>query len=175
MCDEHGEAQVPLWSSVQILGIDPAEASEKVAQIRGNRRLFDFVVEVEQHKQPIFDLLTAERICEAFNTVEGLAPDLRVVLEPWVTAHCLHSTANATANATCDFICALYSGQESVVAAQVRLAGEFHDLHASIGVPVLVNAKGWSQILCPPLADDEAQQLTVAAETIKANVAQWLG
>jgi hypothetical protein len=137
------------------------------------RRLADFPAEIAQYKPRGFELLAAERIREAFDTVEALPPDLQVVLEPFVTAHCLHSTVNATANATCDVIRALRRGRESVVGAQVRLAGEYLDLHTSIGVPVLVNAAAWSQVVCPPLADDEAHQLRAAAATITANLAQW--
>jgi hypothetical protein len=65
--------------------------------------------------------------------------------------------------------CAAYS----VVGAQVRLAGEFLDLQTSTGVPVLVNAAAWSQVVCPPLADDEAHQLRAAAATITPNLARW--
>jgi malate dehydrogenase len=110
---------------------------------------------------------------EAFVTVEELPPDLRIVLEPFITAHALHSTPNATANATCDVIRAPRSGRESIVAAQVRLAGECHDLHTSFGVPVLVNAAGWPQGVCPPVADDEARRLAGAAAIVEANLAQW--
>jgi hypothetical protein len=38
---------------------------------------------------------------------------------------------------------------------------------------VRVNAAAWSQVVCPPLADDEAHQLRAAAATITANLAQW--
>ena len=173
MCGEHGDAQVPLWSNAQLLGLDPADARQRLARLRGARRLMDFPAEIARYKPQVFELLAAERIRDAFDTIEALPPDLRVVLEPFVTAHCLHSTANATANATCDVIRALRRGRESVVGVQVRLAGECLDLQTSIGVPVLVNAAAWSQVVCPPLADDEAQQLRAAAATITANLAQW--
>jgi malate dehydrogenase len=174
VCGEHGEAQVPLWSSVQLLGVDPIDARQRLASIRGDRHLTDFPAEIAQHKGQIFDLVAAERIRDAIAAVEALPSDLRVVLEPFVTAHCLHSSPNATANATCDVIRALRRGRESVVGAQVRLVGEFLDLQTSIGLPMLVNAAGWSQVVCPPLAGEEAQQLRKAAATISTNLAQWL-
>src|SRR5262245_49486638 len=173
VCGEHGGAQVPLWSTVRLLGLDPAVARQRLAHTRGGRCLAGFATEIAQHKPQVAALLAAERIREAFATVEALPPDIRVVLEPFVTAHCLHSTANATAHATGDLIRALRRGRESVVGAQVRLAGECLDLQTSIGVPVLVNAAGWSQVVCPLLADDEAHQLRAAAATITANLAQW--
>jgi malate dehydrogenase len=174
VCGEHGEAQVPLWSSLQLLGIDPADAHQRLARMRGGRRLADFPAEIAQHKGRVFALIAAKRIREAFDAVEALPPDVQVVLEPFVTVHCLHSIPNATANATCDVIRALRRGRESVVGAHMRLAGEFLDLRTSIGLPVLVNAAGWSQVICPPLADDEAQQLTEAAATITTNLTRWL-
>jgi malate dehydrogenase len=170
---EHGDAVVPLWSSGRILGTAPPSAHERVAQLAMARRGADFAVEVDHHKHQVFDLLAAERIRDAFATVEALPPDLRIVLEPFVTAHCLHSTPNATANATCDLIRALRSGRESVVAAQVRLDGEFHDLHTNFGTPVLINAEGWPQVVCPPVADDEVRRIERAAAIIEANLDQW--
>jgi len=170
VCGEHGEGQVPLWSSVQILGKTPAHA----AALRGVDRKANFLDEITHHKQHMYALLSAERIRDAFDLVEGLPPDLRVVLEPFITAHCLHSTPNATANATCDVIRALSSGRESVIAAQVRLDGEFLGLQSVAGLPVLANAAGWSQVVCPPLSDTERAHLLDVAATIEANLAQWL-
>ena len=95
------------------------------------------------------------------------------MLEPFITAHCLHSTPNATANATLDVIRALCSARESVVGAQVRLEGEVYGLSTPIGVPVLVGTGGWSRVVCPPLSEEEAARLAVVAEAIEANLAQW--
>lgn len=173
VCGEHGEAQVPLWSSVQLLGMDGAEARQRLSRIRGARRLADLPAEIARHREQILALVAAERIREAFDAVEALPPDLRTVLEPFVTVHCLHSSPNATANATCDLVRALGRGRESVVGAQVCLAGELLGLRTSIGLPVLVNAAGWSQVVCPPLADDETHHLATVAGTIGANLARW--
>jgi malate dehydrogenase len=170
---EHGEGQVPLWSSVRLLGESSEEDRRRIEKLRAGRRLGDPASEVEPHKRRMFELLADERIKEAFDAVEALPPDLRVMLEPFVTAHCLHSTPNATANATLDVIRALCGARGSVVGAQVRLKGEVYGLSTPIGVPVLVDTGGWSRVVCPPLSDEEAARLAVAAETIEANLAQW--
>ncbi len=171
---EHGEAQVPLWSSVRILGEGrAAEVGERVARLRGPRSAEKFASEIGNLRGRVFELLASERIREAFDTVEASPPDLRAAIEPFITAHCLHSTPNATANATCDVIRALCSGRDSIVGAQVRLEGEFFDLRTTFGVPVLVSAGGWSQVVGPTLADDEVQHLAMAAVAIEANLAQW--
>jgi malate dehydrogenase len=170
---EHGEAQVPLWSSVRLLG-DPSEKDKlRIEELRAGRKLDDPASEVEPYKRRMFELLADERIREAFDTVEALPPDLRVMLEPFITAHCLHSTPNATANATLDVIRALCGARESVVGAQVRLEGEVYGLDTPIGVPVLVDSEGWSRVICPPLSDEEAARLAAAAAAIQANLAQW--
>jgi malate dehydrogenase len=170
---EHGEAQVPLWSSVRLLGESSEEDRQRIEGLRAGRGPGDPASETEPHKRRVFELLADERIREAFDAVEELPPDLRVMLEPFVTAHCLHSTPNATANATLDVIRALCGARESVVGAQVRLEGEAYGLNTPIGVPVLVDTGGWSRVVCPPLSDEEAARLAAAAQTIEANLAQW--
>ena len=125
------------------------------------------------HKRRVFDLLADEQIREAFDAVEALLPDPRVMLDPFVTAHCLHSTPNATANATLDVIRALCGARDSVVGAQVRLQGEAYGLNTPVGVPVLVDTGGWSRVVCPSLSDAEVARLAAAAQTIEANLAQW--
>ena len=170
---EHGEGQVPLWSSVRLLGGSSEEDKQRIEELRAGRRLRYLASEVEPHKQQMFELLADERIREAFDAVEALPPDLRVMLEPFITAHCLHSTPNATANATLDVIRALCSARESVVGAQIRLEGEVYGLSAPIGVPVLVDTGGWSRVVCPPLSDEEVGRLAAVAEAIQANLAQW--
>jgi malate dehydrogenase len=171
---EHGEAQVPLWSSVRLLGESSEEDRRRIEGLRARRGLNDPTLDTETHKRRVFELLADEQIREAFDAVEALPPDLRVMLEPFVTAHCLHSTPNATANATLDVIRTLCGARESVVGAQVRLQGEAHGLNTPIGVPVLVDTGGWSRVVCPPLSDEEATRLAAAAQTIEANLAQWM-
>ncbi len=170
---EHGEAQVPLWSSVRLVGEVSEEDKQRIEELRAGHRLGRLAFEVEPHKERVFELLAAERIREAFETVEALPPNLRVMLEPFCTAQCLHSTPNATANATLDVIRALCSARESVIGAQVRLEGEVYGISTPIGVPVLVDSGGWSRVVCPPLSEEEAARLAVAAEAVQANLAQW--
>ena len=171
VCGEHGAAQVPLWSSVRIHGLQPP-ASE-LARLRGEGRAQSFAPELKAHQLRIRDLLTLEKVQEAFDAVEALPPDLRAAIEPFVTFHCLHSTPNATANATCDIVRALRSGREAVLGAQVRLDGEFRDLHTTIGLPVIADSSGWTAVICPQLSRHEAEQLDEVADTLKASLAQW--
>lgn len=170
---EHGEAQVPLWSDVRLLGGSSGEAERIVAGLRSGPRHPGS--EVGRHRDLVFGLLAEERISDAFATVEALPPELRIMLEPFVTAHCLHSTPNATANATLDLVLALGSNRASVVGAQVSLEGEVFGLDTVVGVPVLVDALGWSRVECPPLTGEEQERLKEAAGAITANLAEWAG
>jgi pimeloyl-ACP methyl ester carboxylesterase len=104
-----------------------------------------------------------------------LSPELRIMLEPFVTAHCLHSTPNATANATLDLVLALAGNRASVVGAQVSLEGEVFGLDTVVGVPVLVDTLGWSGVECPPLTGEEQERLQEVTATIRANLAEWSG
>jgi malate dehydrogenase len=170
---EHGDAIVPLWSDVRIAGLDPARLRTTVARIRGAHTLDELAENIAAARERAFALVTAGRIREAYAQVEALAPDLRITIEPFLTAHCLHSSVNATANATLDLVRALASGRDSIVGAQVQLAGELSGIETVVGVPVIVNAGGWSQVVCPPLVADEKHQLDHAARTIAENLAAW--
>jgi hypothetical protein len=125
--------------------------------------------------------LLAERVdlLDAFDesapNIEALPPELRIMLEPFATAHCLHSTPNATANATLDLVLALASNRASVVGAQVSLEDEVFGLDTVVGMPVLVDALGWSRVECPPLTGEEQERLEEAAAAIRANLAEWSG
>jgi len=170
---EHGDAQVPLWSDVRLLGEPSEQEKRRLAELRAAREHGNVTGEIGHHRERVFGILGAERIREAFDAVEALPPDLRVMIEPFVTAHCLHSTANATANATLDLVRALCSDRESVVGAQVCLEGEVYGLDTVVGVPVLAGAGGWSRVVCPPLTEEESGRLAAAAATIRASLATW--
>jgi malate dehydrogenase len=163
---EHGDAFVPLWSNVRLAGLSEDEARERVARSRGKRPLSALAEEIRQGRAKMATLLQAERIREAFQTVESYPPDLRIALEPFIVVHCLYSSVNATSHATMDVIRAIGSGQDHVVSAQVRLEGEFRDMRTVFGVPVLVNAAGWREAVCPPLAADEEETVAEAASAI---------
>jgi malate dehydrogenase len=171
VCGEHGAAQVPLWSSVRIRGMEPAAA--ELTRLRRGPRNQGFGDELRAHQAQIRELLAADRVKDAFDAIEALAPDYRAAIEPFVTFHCLHSTPSATANATCDVVRAVQGGREGVTGAQVRLDGEFRGYRTTIGVPVLVDSSGWKAVVCPQLTADEATELDAVAETLRRNLAEW--
>ena len=171
VCGEHGAAQVPLWSSVRIRGVELTAA--EITRLRRGPRTERFGDELRAHQASIRELLLADRVKGAFEAVEALPPDLRAAIEPFVTFHCLHSTPSATANATCDVIRAVQSGREAVVGAQVRLDGEFRGFRTTMGIPVLVDSSGWKAVVCPQLSNAEGDELDFVAATIEKNLGEW--
>jgi len=171
VCGEHGAAQVPLWSSVRIRGVEPS--ATELRSLKRGQRTSRFGNDLRAQQANIRQLLAVDRVKEAFEAVAALAPDLRAAIEPFATFHCLHSTPSATANATCDVIRALQSGREGVVGAQVRIEGEFRGFQTTIGVPVLVDSGGWTSVICPQLTAEEGAELDDVAEAIRNNLAEW--
>jgi malate dehydrogenase len=170
---EHGEGMVPLWSSVRIYGMDTEELLPALQRLRGERSIAAFPGEVHREKQVTLELLRQGQVREAFEYVDRLPPDLRVVLKPYVTHLSGAKTAIATANVAVDLVRTLMDGREIVVAGQVRLDGEFYDIHTSIGVPIVVGNQGWSQVVSLQLWEDEARLLLQAASALQDKIREW--
>ena len=171
---EHGEQMVPLWSSVRIYGMDMEEMLAINARLRGNRSVLDFPQRAQEAKLHTLAYLQQGLIREAFEHVDRLSPDLRVVLKPYLTHLSGAKTAVATANVTVDLVRTLMDGREIVVAGQVRLDGEFYGIHTSIGAPIVVGNNGWSQVVSIQLWEDEARLLMQSAAQIQRKLREWL-
>ena len=170
---EHGEGLVPLWSSVRIHGMDEEELQATLKRLQRERQISQFSDEVSKEKQIVLDYLDSEQIREAFEYVDRLPPDLRVVLKPYVTQMSGARTLAATANATVDLVRSLLDGREIVVSGQVRVDGEFYDIHTSIGVPIIVTPMGWTQVVPIELWEDEALLLKQTSDRIKSKIQEW--
>lgn len=172
---EHGEGMVPLWSSVQIHGRDTEELLSTLKRLQRGRNISQFPEELKQEKQVVFDYIQQEKVREAFDYVNRLPPDLRVVLRPYVTHISGAKTISATANVTVDLVRSLMEGREIVISGQVRLDGEFYDIHTAIGVPIVVTPFGWTQVVPLQLWADEVKLQKHSAEQFKSKLRRWLG
>ena len=170
MLGEHGDAQVPVWSSVQIHGMDAAELGQTVERLRNGTTPAEFTAVCARERQVINELLKAGRIAEAFTRVDTLAPDVRVVVKPYVTHLSGSKTVQATANVTVDLVSTLLDGREVLVAGQAMLEGDFYGMHGPLGVPVVVGANGISRVVEIPLADAELAQLRVISRRLDDQV-----
>jgi malate dehydrogenase len=172
---EHGDNMIPLWSSVRIFGRNEAQAVADVARLRGERVTARFPAEVDEHRTAVMEYLRQGKVREAFERVDQLPADLRVVLRPYITNLSGAKTTIATANVIVDLVRPLVEGREVVVCGQVRLDGELSDLHVPVGVPVVIDARGWTQVVPLELWADEAQLLARAAEGLSERIRDWLG
>lgn len=170
---EHGDGMVPLWSTVRIHGMDTEETLSIISRLRGERKISEFPAEVSSAKQVAMEYLSSGQIRKAFEYVDRLPPDLRVVIKPYITHLSGAKTVAATANVTVDLVRTLLDGREIVVSGQVRLDGEFYNIHTSVGVPIMVSTQGWTQVVPLQLWSDEAQLLLQSADSLSSKIKEW--
>lgn len=113
--------------------------------------------------------MAQERIEDAYRATERALPDARIFVEPFVTAHCLHSTPNATANATLQVIEAALSPDCRLVHGQVRLAGsEAFGIEGVCGVPLTLDREGWTPARPDWLDEGARAAMAASAHAIRA-------
>lgn len=172
---QHGDAMVPLWSSVRLRGLDAGERREIIAGLRGPRTLATFGAEVAAAKTAVAAQPDA---AAAFAVVEGFPPDVQAVVRPYLTHQSGAKTANGSASATVDLVDTVLDGREIVVAGQVLLDGEIaldgEPWRGALGVPIVVGPDGWTHVLLDELAPDEATRLRMVAGQIRDTVDGWI-
>jgi malate dehydrogenase len=162
---EHGQEMVPVWSSVELhehklqTAFDTLYARSRAVPLR--ERVASLEAEVLEHLQ-------AERIPEAYEATMRALPDARIVVEPFITAHCLHSTPNATCNAVLHCLAAVLAEDGRRLNAQVLLENETLSIAGVCGVPIRLDHEGWH---CDPLenqlTDEELTALMHSVNSIK--------
>lgn len=175
MLGEHGDGQVPVWSSVQIHGMAASERDDTVRRLRHGIAPEDFVTVCAAERREVNALLMANRVTEAFTRVDALPPDVRVIVKPYVTHFSGSKTVLATANVTVDLLSTLYDGREVLVAGQALLEnGDFYGLEGPLGVPVVVGPRGISRVVEIPLTDAEHGQLAMISQRVQQQVKTWM-
>jgi malate dehydrogenase len=174
MLGEHGDGQVPIWSSVQVHGMDADELALTVARLRQGTTIEQFAEICARERKVIIGLLEAGSVAEAFARVDTLAPDVRVVVKPHVTHLTGSKTVLATANVTVDLVSTFLNGGELLVAGQVMLEGDFHGLSGPLGVPVVIGSYGISQVVQIPLTEPELTRLTTVSGQVTGKVKTWM-
>jgi malate dehydrogenase len=174
MIGEHGEAQVPVWSSVQIHGVAGPELESTISRLRQGSTLEDFAARCACERQVVAELLEAGQVAEAFARVDMLPPDLRVIIKPYVTHRSGAKTVMATANVTVDLVRTLLDGREVMVAGQVQLEGDFYGLNGPLGVPVIVGPSGVLRVVEIPLDNSERKRIEEIAAGTQRKIANWM-
>lgn len=171
---EHGQAMVPLWSSVEILAPDHGFQTS-LEQLKKRSLETPLQERVVALRSEVAEYLKAERVPEAYEAARRALPDARVFIEPFITATCMHSTPNATANATLQCLAAALAGDGRRTHGQVLLDGEVLDLHGVCGIRMTVSRNGWRGESVDGLTSAEAEAIVSAAESINEFAAEVLG
>jgi malate dehydrogenase len=162
---EHGQAMVPLWSAVELLARSPRllnslnRLKEQSASLPLRERVVDLQAKVAL-------LLQAGQVAEAYEAARHALPDARIFVEPFITAHSMRSTPNATSNATLLCIAAALANDRRRVHGQVLLQGEVLDLYGTCGVPVTLGRDGWRPEALDWLSVTEKQLVINSAGSI---------
>ena len=175
MIGEHGDAQVPIWSSVTVHGLAPAELAQATTRLRRGTERQPFADLVRAAREQLTGLMAAGQVAEAFAYTDTLPPDVRVVVKPYITHLSGAKTVHATANVTVDLVRTLLDGREVLVAGQVVLEpDEFYGLTGPLGVPVIASPGGIMRVVEIPLTPDEETQVRHLSGEISAKVNRWI-
>jgi malate dehydrogenase len=162
---EHGQAMVPLWSTVEVLAPSPRlfDALNLLKEQSASVPLRERVAALHDEAR---QLLQAGQVAEAYEATRHALPDARIFVEPFITARSMHSTPNATSNATLQCIAAALAGDRRRIHGQVQLAGDVLDLHGTCGVPITVGRDGWRPEPLDWLSLPEKQLVTDSISSI---------
>jgi malate dehydrogenase len=170
---EHGEAMVPLWSSVELMADDP-RAAERLQSLRARAAEAPLPIRVATLRSAVSQLLSEERTSEAYALTQRALPDARILVEPGITLHRLHSTPNATANATLQCIAAALANDGRRVHGQVDLRGEVLGLDGVCGIPLRLLENGWQADELDWLDADEISTVRKSPQSIEEFISKIL-
>jgi len=170
---EHGQWMVPLWSSVELVD-SPLPAHNSLERLKKMSQVLPLRERVHALQEEVNELIQANRVPEAYEAARRALPDARVFIEPFITYHCMHSTPNATANATLQCLTAALGEEKSRVHAQVLLEGDVLDLHGVCGIPITLLCGGWKQEALYHLTRAESEMVHHAVDSINEFAASVL-
>ena len=170
---EHGQAMVPLWSTVELLAHNPV-LLESLDRLKKQSDSAPLAERVAALRGQVIQLVQAGQVAEAYEATRDALPDARIFVEPFVTARSMHSTPNATSNATLQCIAAALASDHRRLHGQVSLQGEFLDLHGPCGIPITLRRGGWYAESSSDLTVQERQQVANSAKSINAFIAAIL-
>jgi malate dehydrogenase len=120
---------------------------------------------VKTLRYEVGQLLLEERVAKAYELASQALPDARIFVEPFITAHSMHSTPNATANATLQCIAAALANDRRRVHGQVLLKGEVLGVNGICGVPLTLGSEGWH---AEPLDWLDSDEITAVMKCVQS-------
>jgi len=174
MCGEHGANMIPLWSSVHVFGYSEKELRIALERIRKGVTTPAFSEECGKVRHKLTALLRQNNISGAYSFIAGFPPDIRTVFTPLITQLSGAKTVIGTARATLSLLQMIALGNDALVTGQIKIEGEFHGIHSTLGVPFVIGNKGVDRIIEVRIADDEKQLLTQAAENVNQKLKAWM-
>jgi malate dehydrogenase len=122
---------IPLWSSVELNTTDERLLADlESMRVRSGAAPLD--QRVADLKKRVLELLEEELVNEAYEITRQSLPDARIFVQPLITWRSIHSTPNATANATLRFLTELLASNQRPLHGQVLLSGEFLKFKGSV-------------------------------------------
>ena len=167
---EHGQAMVPLWSTVKI-ATPHLHLTGEVERMRELSATSPLEQRVASLKARVLDLMELGQINEAYEATRSALPDARIFVQPLITWHTMQSTPNATANAALRFLVASLSDTPHPLHGQVLLSGDAFDMRGVCGVPVNVSRQGWTINRMQTLDRIEQERVRKSADSIKTYLA----
>jgi malate dehydrogenase len=154
---EHGPRMVACWSTVDVHGF---ESSEGRARLDALRRPND--PSVADAVRTIMRIVERKGSLSAYEHAARYGPALRAVIKPYITQICGARSPASTAEMIVRLLGTLLSGGQVLTAAQVKLEGEFLDMHGVVGAPIVMTLNGVDRIVPYDLPDDERAQVQAA-------------
>jgi malate dehydrogenase len=140
---EHGDAMAPLWQSVA-LSARAAGYEHQLSALKAKAAKAPLKTRVAMLEQQVNAYLAKGDIAAAYRVAADSLPDARIFVEPRITAQSIHSTPNATANATVQLVAAALAADGRAVHGQVQLRREAFGIEGVCGVPIVINRDGWT-------------------------------
>jgi malate dehydrogenase len=170
---EHGEAMIPLWRSVELM-TDDSRATDHLDALRVRSAESPLRIRVAVLRTQVARLLSENRISEAYALAQRALPDARIFVEPNITVHGLHSTPNATANATLQVVAAALANDRRRIHGQVDLRDEVLELNGVCGIPVSIGKNGWNAEPLDWLQPDEITAVQQSTQSIEQFISEIL-
>ena len=170
---EHGAGMIPLWRSVELMA-DDSEAAERLASLCARSAEAPLEVRVAALRSEVRRLLSENRISDSYALTNRALPDVRIFVEPEITVRSLHSTPNATANATLQCIAAALANDRRRVHGQVDLRGEVLGLNGVCGIPLSIGKGGWHAEPLDWLNWDETRAVKESTRSIEQFISETL-